>query len=102
MRCSSCGGIRVNTEIQRDKWGIARHSPNQLAAFEAQGWIAAVDRIWQMEFDRLKSGRWGETVGQAAREDAFFRRLGLADLAKQHWASLAPQTKEIAETVTRG
>ena len=90
----------MNTAIQRDKWGIAHvTAPNQLAAFEAQGWIAAADRIWQMEFDRLRSqGRWGETVGaKAAREDAFFRRLGLADLAKRHWASLAPETKEITE-----
>ncbi len=105
MRCSSCSGFRVNTAIQRDKWGIAHvTAPNQLAAFEAQGWIAAADRIWQMEFDRLRSqGRWGETVGaKAAREDAFFRRLGLADLAKRHWASLAPETKEITEAYASG
>ena len=105
MRGSSCGGIRVKTEIQRDKWGIAHvKAPNQLAAFEAQGWIAASDRIWQMEYDRLKSqGRWGETVGaKAAREDAFFRRLGLADLSKEHWDSLAQETKEITQAYARG
>tara|TARA_Y100001970_G_scaffold179520_1_gene218489 strand:+ start:41640 stop:43877 length:2238 start_codon:yes stop_codon:yes gene_type:complete len=105
VRGSGGGGVRVKTEIQRDKWGIAHvKAPNQPAAFEAQGWIAASDRIWQMEFDRLKSqGRWGETVGaKAAREDAFFRRLGLADLAKQHWSSLASETKAITEAYARG
>ena len=105
MRCSPRGGIRVTTQVQRDKWGIAHvEASDQLAAFEAQGWIAAADRMWQMDFDRLRAqGRWAETAGpKAVKEDAFFRRLGLAEIAERHWATLTVETKEITQAYARG
>ena len=57
--------------VRRDRWGIAHvDSPNVPAAFEAQGWIAASDRIWQMDSDRLKAlGRWGEEGAAAGESD---------------------------------
>ena len=70
----------MRTTVRRDRWGIAHvESPNVAQAFEAQGWIAASDRIWQMDADRFKAlGRWAEVVGPGAlKEDAFFRRIGL-------------------------
>ena len=91
--------------VRRDRWGIAHvDSPNAPAAFEAQGWIAASDRIWQMDSDRLKAlGRWGEIVGpKGLKEDAFFRRLGLGKAAQDDWAALSPETRHMTESYAAG
>ena len=90
----------MNSTVRRDNWGIAHvESTDATAAFEAQGWIAASDRIWQMDSDRLKAlGRWAEIVGpKALKEDAFFRRLGLAQVAQADWAALSPQARDMTE-----
>ncbi len=98
-------GFRVTTKIRRDHWGIAHaQAPDRLTAFEAQGWIAAADRIWQMDSDRLKAqGRWAEIVGhKGAKEDAFFKRLGLWATSKTDWLGLTSETKEMTEAYSRG
>ena len=98
-------GARMTIDIRRDHWGVAHvQAPERLAAFEAQGWVAADDRIWQMDSDRLKAqGRWAEIVGhKGAREDAFFRRLGLAEKSKTDWAGLGTEAKEITEAYALG
>ena len=90
----------MSIQVSRDRWGIAHiRADGEQSAFEAQGWVAAQDRFWQMDSDRLKAqGRWGEVVGpKGAKEDAFFRRLGLARIAKDHWQALSPNTKEMKE-----
>ncbi|MFT7647448.1 MAG: penicillin amidase [Candidatus Poriferisodalaceae bacterium] len=93
------------TNITRDTWGIAHiDAPDAMAAFRAQGWIAAADRIWQMEWDRLRAaGRWSEVVGSAGvKEDAFFRRLGLADAARRDWESLGDDAKRMTVAYAGG
>ena len=95
----------LGATIRRDTWGIAHvDAPSPGAAFAAQGWVAADDRIWQMEWDRRRAlGRWAEVVGMAgAREDAFFRRLGLADIARADWDALAPRTRAMTEAYADG
>ena len=95
----------MNSTVRQDNWGIAHvESINATAAFEAQGWIAASDRIWQMDSDRLKAlGRWAEIVGpKALKEDAFFRRLGLAQVAQADWAALSPQARDMTECYAKG
>ena len=66
--------------------------------------MAADDRIWQMEWDRRRAlGRWAEVVGMAgAREDAFFRRLGLARIAQADYAALQPRTQAMCEAYADG
>jgi len=84
--------------ITRDNWGIGHAVASHAAgAFWAQGWMAAEDRIWQMEYDRRRAfGRWAEVAGAGAvREDVFFRRLNLAHYAKSHWQELQPETQEM-------
>ncbi len=91
--------------VTRDTWGIAHaRAATAHGAFWAQGWVAADDRLWQMEWDRRRGlGRWAEVVGRAAvREDAFFRRLDLATAARADWAALAPATRAMTEAYARG
>ena len=70
MRDGAEDGSRVTIDIRRDHWGVAHvQAPDRLAAFEAQGWVAADDRIWQMDSARLKAqGRWAEIVGHKGPE----------------------------------
>ena len=60
--------------------------------------------IWQMEWDRRRAlGRWAEVVGMAgAREDAFFRRLGLASISQADFAALDGRTQAMCEAYTQG
>ncbi len=95
----------LGVTVRRDRWGIAHvEAPSAEAAFAAQGWVAAEDRIWQMEWDRRRAlGRWAEVVGMAgAREDAFFRRLGLAAISQADYAALDGRTRAMCEAYARG
>ena len=101
----SDGAGALGATVRRDRWGIAHvDAPSAEAAFAAQGWVAADDRIWQMEWDRRRAlGRWAEVVGMAgAREDAFFRRLGLAGIARADYAALQPRTRAMCEAYADG
>ena len=95
----------LGATVRRDRWGIAHvEAPSADAAFAAQGWVAADDRIWQMEWDRRRAmGRWAEVVGMVgAREDAFFRRLGLAAISQADYAALDGRTQAMCEAYARG
>lgn len=91
--------------ITRDQWGIAHvTAPDERSAFAAQGYCAAADRFWQMEYDRLKAaGRWSEVVGDAGvREDTFFRRIGIEAAARRDWDGLSAETKAMTEAYAAG
>ncbi len=95
----------LGVTVRRDRWGIAHvEATSAEAAFAAQGWVAADDRIWQMEWDRRRAlGRWAEVVGMVgAREDAFFRRLGLAAISQADYAALDERTQAMCEAYARG
>ena len=91
--------------VVRDSWGIGHATGTTVAdVFRAQGWLAASDRIWQMEWDRRRAtGTWAEVAGAAAvSEDRFFRRLDLAAIAKADWAALDPETQAMTEAYAEG
>lgn len=95
----------ADVDITRDQWGIAHATaPDAAAAFAAQGYCAAADRIWQMEYDRLKAaGRWAEVVGPAAvREDIFFRRMGIEEAARRDWDGLSESAKSMTIAYAAG
>ncbi|MFT7598570.1 MAG: penicillin amidase [Acidimicrobiales bacterium] len=91
--------------ITRDNWGIGHAACGSASdAFWAQGWMAASDRIWQMEWDRRKGlGQWAEVVGTPGIDaDRFFRRLGLSQVAQADWQALRPETKHMTEAYAEG
>ena len=75
----------MRTTVRRDRWGIAHvESPNVAQAFEAQGWIAASDRIqstWEMG---RGSWTWSPEGGRIFSTDRTWEhcssRLGCAEL----------------------
>jgi len=61
-------GLRAPVTIRRDAFGVAHiHAENEHDAWFAQGFAAAQDRLWQMEYDRRRAvGRWAEVAGPSA------------------------------------
>lgn len=93
------------TNVVRDRWGIGHvTAPSAEAAFRAQGWLAASDRLWQMEWDRRRAfGRWAEVAGPAGvAEDRFFRRLDLTGRAEAAWHELDDETKSMTSAYGEG
>ena len=79
--------------IYRDQWSIPHiYADNPYDAFFAQGYATAQDRLWQMDFDRLRClGRSAEYIGSPAlTEDALlrrrsFERVSCADYGAVQW-----------------
>jgi len=91
--------------ITRDQWGIGHVvAPDALAAFAAQGWLAAADRLWQMDWDRRRAfGQWAEVAGPSAvAEDKLFRRLDMAGRAERNWRQLGADTRRMTEAYASG
>lgn len=91
--------------LTRDRWGIGHiTAPDSAAAFAGQGWVAAEDRMWQMEWDRRRAlGRWSEVAGKVGlRDDRLFRRLDLAGAARRDFDMLAPATQAMCRAYARG
>lgn len=70
-------GLRAPVRVVRDRWGVP-HIQAQSAEdlFFAQGFVAAQDRLWQMEmWRRTAEGRLAEVLGPAAVERDRIARL---------------------------
>src|SRR4051812_3500085 len=61
-------GLHSPVRVVRDSWGIPHISAgNELDAFRALGFVAAQDRLFQMDIHRrLADGQLSEVFGQAA------------------------------------
>ena len=69
--------LTAGADVYRDEWGIPHiRSDNLYDLFFAQGFATAQDRLWQMDYDRLRClGRAGEYVGESAKtQDILMRR----------------------------
>jgi penicillin amidase len=98
-------GLSQEVTVDRDRWGvphITAASVTDLA--EAQGYVMAQDRLWQMDLLRRASrGQLSEILGPAAlRVDRQFRLLGFSQAAERDYAHLDPETKGIVEAYARG
>ena len=98
-------GLREPVEILRDRWGVPHiYARNQDDLFFAQGYIAARDRLWQIDvWRRAGAGRLSEAFG-----DRFLERDRMALLVrfrgdwKREWTSYAPDTWQIANAFVNG
>src|SRR5437867_4028635 len=61
-------GLDSVVEVRRDRWGVPHiYAKTQQDLFFAQGFVAAQDRLWQMEmWRRIGEGRLAEVVGPGA------------------------------------
>jgi len=98
-------GLRRPVEVLRDRWGVAHiYAHNQDDLFFAQGFVAAQDRLFQMElWKRSGEGRLAEVLGAAAlARDINARLLRYRGDIDAEYKSYSPDTKEILQDFTEG
>jgi penicillin amidase len=98
-------GLKEPVEVLRDRWGIAHiYAKNTHDLFFAQGFVAAQDRLFQIDlWRRQATGEMAEVFGPKFVEaDLFARSLTYRGKMADEWTSYAPDTKEIATAFTDG
>jgi penicillin G amidase len=98
-------GLQKPVEVIRDPWGVAHiFAQTQEDLFFAQGFVAAQDRLWQMElWRRTGEGRLSAILGPSALErDKFARLMRYRGDINAEWKSYAPDAKEIIQSFVRG
>ncbi|MEW6126304.1 MAG: penicillin acylase family protein [Acidobacteriota bacterium] len=98
-------GLMKPVEVLRDEWGVPHlYAESQEDLFFAQGFVAAQDRLWQMElWRRTGEGRLSEILGAAYLErDKFARLCRYRGDMQREWQSYAPDTKRIIESFVGG
>lgn len=98
-------GLKEPVEVLRDKWGVPHiYAKNADDLFFAQGFVAAQDRLFQLDlWRRLAVGEMAEVLGPDAIEADTFARLMRyrGDMAAE-WKSYSPDTQQIATSFTNG
>lgn len=98
-------GLDSTVEVRRDRWGVPHiYATTRHDLFLAQGYVAAQDRLWQMEmWRRSGEGRLAEVVGPSAAErDRFARLLKFRGDTALEWASYGPDTRAIVQSFVDG
>lgn len=98
-------GLQKPVRVLRDEWGIAHiYAETQDDLFFAQGFVAAQDRLWQMDLWRRQGeGKLAEILGPSAIErDRFARLVRYRGDMKAEYESYAPDAKPIIEAFVRG
>lgn len=101
----SLAGVRQPVEILRDEWGVAHiYAQNADDLFFAQGYVAAQDRLFQIDLWRRQgTGELSEVLGPSAIDaDKFARTIRYRGDMEAEWRSYSPDTKQIATAFTRG
>ncbi|MEM8934944.1 MAG: penicillin acylase family protein [Pseudomonadota bacterium] len=92
-------------EIIRDEKGMPYiYAQSARDAFRAQGFIAAQDRLLQLELTKYAAhGRLSELFGEATFEmDRSARVLGFRRISQAHWEALNTENKEMITDYTDG
>jgi penicillin amidase len=98
-------GLRAPVEVIRDTWGVPHiFARNQHDLFFAQGFVAAQDRLWQLDmWRRAAEGKLSEVLGPRALDrDTFARLLRYRGDLGAEWNSYAPDAREIAAAFVEG
>ena len=98
-------GLDSAVEVRRDQWGVPHiYARTVHDLFFAQGFVAAQDRLFQMEMWRRQGeGRLAEVLGKGSVDRDKFARLFKyrGDMGKE-WASYAPDSREIVAAFVAG
>jgi penicillin amidase len=98
-------GLQKPVKVLRDEWGIAHvYAETQDDLFFAQGFVAAQDRLWQMDlWRRVGEGKLAEVLGpRAVERDRFARSIRYRGDMKAEYESYAPDARKIIEAFVRG
>src|SRR4029453_1633646 len=98
-------GLQQEVEVLRDSWGIPHiYARNTRDLFMAQGFVAAQDRLWQMEiWRRTGEGKLAEIYGSSAlARDRLARLLLYRGNMEAEWRNYSPDAREIIEAFVAG
>ena len=98
-------GLDSTVEVRRDRWGIPHiYAKTQHDLFFAQGFVAAQDRLWQMDMWRRQAeGRLAEVLGpRAAERDRLSRLFKYRGPMDAEWAAYGPNAREIVGAFVAG
>jgi len=101
----SLPGLEREVTVDRDGWSVPHIRAASVAdVAEAQGYVMAQDRLWQMDLlRRVARGQLSEILGpRTLAIDKDFRTLGLGRAADQEAARLDPEPRKILEAYARG
>jgi len=102
---ASLPGLQQEVTVERDGWGV----PHIRAAtvedlVEAQGYVMAQDRLWQMDLlRRVARGQLSEILGpRTLKIDESFRTYGFARAAERDATLLDPESRKVMDAYARG
>ncbi len=101
----SLPGLHKEVTVERDNWGVPHIRAASLEdAVEAQGYVMAQDRLWQLDLMRRASrGQLSEIVGPLAlKSDRQFRTLGFSRAAERDFAAMDQDSRTLMEAYARG
>ena len=97
--------ITSGAVIYRDRWSVPHiTAENNYDAFFAQGYATAQDRLWQMDFDRLRClGRAAEYLGSSAiTQDTLMRQRSFEAVSKDDYEIASEEAKEALDAYADG
>jgi penicillin G amidase len=98
-------GLHSDVTVERDRWGIPHiRAGSTEDMVEAQGYVMAQDRLWQMDLlRRVGRGQLSEIFGPALLAiDKKFRTLGFGRAAEREAAAASGESRVIVEAYARG
>ncbi len=101
----SLPGLQKEVTVERDNWGVPHiRAASLVDAVEAQGYVMAQDRLWQLDLMRRASrGQLSEIVGPLAlKSDKQFRTFGFTRAAERDFAAMDKDSRALMEAYARG
>jgi len=98
-------GLQKDVVIERDHWGVPHIRANSVEDMvEAQGYVMAQDRLWQMDLlRRVARGQLSEILGPATLNvDKQFRTFGFGRAAERDLNLMDPASRAIFDAYARG
>ena len=98
-------GLQKDVVVERDHWGVPHIRASSVEDLvEAQGYVMAQDRLWQMDLlRRVSRGQLSEILGPATLEiDKQFRSLGFGRAAERDVSQMDPSSRTLMEAYARG
>jgi penicillin amidase len=102
---ASLPGLQKEVTVERDNWGVPHIRASSLVdAVEAQGYVMAQDRLWQLDLMRRASrGQLSEIVGPLAlKSDKQYRTFGFSRAAERDFATMDKDSRALMEAYARG
>lgn len=105
IRAEKVRGLHEPVEILRDKWGVPHiYAKNSDDLFFAQGWMAAKDRLFQIDlWRRAGTGKLAEAMGPSEiARDRIARLVRYRGDWSKEWESYAPDARQIIVAFVNG